>query len=264
MNRKPRILTVLREGLLTSRRVSRAGYTLVELLTSMAILGVMLGVLFSVFDNVQKAWLQGENRVETFTQARAILDLMSRELSQAIATNGIAFHGETNRVFFAAPVSSNPSDQADLSMVGYEFDPRLPLAGDWAFQLTRHCIAAASTNVSSGSWNIYSTTWWNSLPLTAPAGDNSSILATNCIVNVQFQYYNAAGNVINPPFDYVNKLPYAIAISIDVVDSRTVTKMRATSASPLFSTATWQGITNSTLQTFYTKVYLPNASPGSP
>ena len=207
-----------REGLHDVR-----GYTLVELLTSMAILGVMLGVLFSVFDNVQKAWLTGENRVETFTQARAVLDLMSRELSQAIATNGIAFHGETNRVFFVAPVSSNPSDQADLCMVGYEFDPRLPLTGDWAFQFTRHCITAATTNMAA-NWNIYSTTWWSSLPLTAPAGDNSFILATNCIVNVQFQYFKSDGSTISPPFNYVSKLPYAIAISIDVVDSRTITK----------------------------------------
>jgi prepilin-type N-terminal cleavage/methylation domain-containing protein len=252
---KHRKLDPAREGLRDGR-----GYTLVELLTSMAILGVMLGVLFSVFDNVQKAWLQGENRVETFTQARAILDLMSRELSQAIAANGITFHGETNRVFFVAPVANNPSDQADLCQVGYEFDPNLPqLTGAWAFQITRHFIEPTSANVLANNWNIRST-WWSTLPLTAPAGDNPSILATNCIVNVQFQYFNSAGNAISPP---VNQLPYAVAISMDVVDSRTVTKMRAVPSPSLFN-QTWQNITNSTLRTFYTKIYLPNASPGLP
>ena len=91
---------------------ARAGFTLVELLTSMAILGVMMGLLFSVFDQINKAWLQGENRVETFTTARAALDLMSRELAQAVATPampnvpGITFYGSTKQIYFVAPLST--------------------------------------------------------------------------------------------------------------------------------------------------------------
>lgn len=238
--------------------VSRAGYTLIELLTSMVILGVMMALLFSVFDQVNKAWLEGESRVETFTQARAALDLMSRELSQAIATNTIVFHGETNRVFFVAPVSINPADQADLCQVGYGLDPVLPVnTGTLAFQITRHFIAAASTNVA-GNWNIHSSTWWTPLP--APIlGDAPSALATNCILNLQFQYFDSTGTLI-PAFGTGfthNYLPSSITIYMDVVDSRTATKLRAV---PNVGTA-WQNITNSTLRSLSTTVYLPNISP---
>jgi prepilin-type N-terminal cleavage/methylation domain-containing protein len=254
-----------RQGRLCHRRFvkrlpgSRAGFTLIELLTSMGILALMMIVLFSVFDQVNRAWLQGENRVETFTQARAVLDLMSRELSQAIATNSIYFHGETNRVFFVAPVSVNPADQADLCQVGYEFDPGspgTPIGSGWAFQIVRHLIEPTSANMT-GNWNIYSSTWWNSLPATPPAGDTSVLLATNCIVNLQFQYINSSGNLITiPPTGFTqNSLPAAIVISMSVVDTRTAAKMRSVP-----STA-WQGITNSTLRSFSTTVYLPNISP---
>src|SRR5437899_1219325 len=68
----------------------RTGFTLIELLASLAILGLIMTMLFTVFEQVNKAWLNGENRVETFTQARALLDLMSRELSEAIATPKIS------------------------------------------------------------------------------------------------------------------------------------------------------------------------------
>ncbi len=231
----------------------------------MAILGVMMALLFSVFNQINKAWLQGENRVETFTTARAALDLMSRELSQAIATNGIVFHGETNRVFFVAPVSINPADQDDLCQVGYELDPVLPVgSGAWAFQITRHLVEAASTNVTAGSWNIYNPAWWTSLPATPLVGDAPAALATNCIVNLQFQYFDSAGNPIpatGSGFTYPTtypKFPSEIVISMDVVDSRTATKLRLV---PNTGPASWQGVTNSTLRSFSTTVYLPNISP---
>jgi hypothetical protein len=230
----------------------------------MAILGVMMALLFSVFDQMSKAWLQGENRVETFTTARATLDLMSRELSQAIATNTIVFHGETGRVFFVAPVSVNPADQDDLCQIGYEFDPAFPVGSSaWAFQITRHFIEPTSPNVTAGNWNIYGSTWWNSLPATLPVGDTPAILATNCIVNLQFQYFDSTGTLIPASgggFTYpttYSKFPSTIIISMDVVDSRTATKLRLV---PNVGTA-WQNITNSTLRSFSTTVYLPNISP---
>ncbi|HTS19673.1 MAG TPA: prepilin-type N-terminal cleavage/methylation domain-containing protein [Verrucomicrobiae bacterium] len=251
MNPKPPTQSEPRKGVL-----SRAGFTLIEMLTSIAILGVMFAMLYSVFEQVNRAWLLGENRVETFTTTRAALDLMSRELSQAIATNGIVFHGDTNNVFFVAPVSVNSADQADLCQVGYEFDSDVPAgSGKWAFQLTRHFIEPTSANVLAGSWNIRNSTWWNTLPTTLPIGDTPSVMATNCIVNLQFEYLNSAGNLITPPINYVNQLPYAIVIKMYVVDSRTATKLR------LAPTTSWPTITNSTLRSFSTVVYLPNALP---
>src|SRR5664280_2130498 len=85
-------------------RFGIVAFTLIELLASMAILSLIMVMLFSAFEQISKAWTNGENRVETFTQARAILDLMSRELSQAIATPKIPFSLQDKRhIYFVAP-----------------------------------------------------------------------------------------------------------------------------------------------------------------
>src|ERR1035437_5758317 len=89
---------------------NRVAFTLIELLASMAILALIMVMLFSAFEQISKAWTQGESRVETFTEARAVLDLMSRELSQAIATPQITFRAEKDKVYFVAPVNANPAN----------------------------------------------------------------------------------------------------------------------------------------------------------
>ena len=95
------------------------GFTLFELLASIGILAILSALLFAAFNQATKAWLQGENRVETFTQARAALDFMSRELSQAIVTPNVPFLGTNDGVAFIAPVSTDPNDGVDIEEVVY-------------------------------------------------------------------------------------------------------------------------------------------------
>jgi prepilin-type N-terminal cleavage/methylation domain-containing protein len=222
----------------------KAGFTLIELLTSMAILGLIMVMLFSVFEQVNKAWLNGENRVETFTQARAILDLMSRELSQAIATSKIPFHADTNTVVFVAPVNAQGDPAADLCEVGYVFNPN-------AYTLTRKLTQSTHAN-----WDFYGGgLWWNSFDT-----NKNAVLANDTILNLTFQYLDVFGNPIPALPQDLNKLPYAVLISMGVVDSRTAAKLRLVPIPPNPITA-WQTITNSTLRSFSTLVYLPNALP---
>ncbi len=54
-------------------------------MVSMGILGLIMVMLFSIFEQINKAWLQGENRVETFTQSRAIEPHVPR-IIQAVAS----------------------------------------------------------------------------------------------------------------------------------------------------------------------------------
>ena len=223
-----------------------AAFTLIELMASMAILGLIMVVLFSVFDQVNKAWLNGENRVETFTQARAIMDLMSRELSQAIANNNLQFNGTATSVSFVAPVNSNPLNMSDLCGVGYDFEQH-DVFGNWTLRINRHLIQPTSAGVASLMYG--SVTWWNG------ANDAIATLATNSVVALGFQYEDANGNW-STTWGTPNKLPSAIAIGLTNVDSRTAIRMRQ------FTPATlpWS-ITNSTVRNFSTIVYLPNTTP---
>ena len=226
-------------------RKSRAAFTLIELMVSMGILGLIMVMLFSIFEQINKAWLQGENRVETFTQGRAILDLMSRELSQAIATTNIQFSGTSQSVFFVAPLNTDTNNQADLCEVGYVFDPV-------AFTFTRDFTAPTSANIASSAWNIYAPAWWSSgsFDKPIPLADSTNILS------VTFEYFDpVAKNWVNTYTG--NKLPSAIQIFMGVVDSRTATRLGLV---PNVGTA-WQSITNSTLRSFSTTVYLSNIYP---
>ena len=227
---------------------SKAGFTLIELMASMAILGLIMVLLFSVFDQVNKAWLGGENRVETFSQARAILDLMSRELSQAVATPKIQFYGDAQHVYFVAPLNTAPTNQADLCAVGYVFDTV-------GLTLTRGLTEPTPVNFSSGIWKIYNPGWWGA---GISSFDKQTVLAdpTN-ILNVTFQYWDPAQNKFVGTYSG-SKLPYAIQVFIDSADSRTVTKLKLVGGPATFA---GQAITNSTLRSFSTTVYLPNISP---
>ena len=233
----------------------------------MVILGAMLAMLFSVFDQINKAWLQGANRIETSTTARAALDYMSRELALAMAapatanTPNIYFYGDAGHVNFVAPVNSNPQNLSDLCEVGYGFelvDPANPK--NLTMKITRHYIEPST--IANATLPYTTLRWWSAFGTPPPVGaDEMADLATNCVVNLQFQYYDQNGHLIAVPPSYQNnKLPYSIVISMGVVDSRTATKLALVPAVATGGT-TWQSITNSTLRTFSRTIYLSNVTP---
>lgn len=108
---------------------SASGFTLIELLTSLAILAILSSLLFAAFSQASKAWLLGESRVETFTQARAALDFMSRELSQAIVNPSVSFLGTNYAVAFVAPVANGPGDDVDIEEVVYRLSDSSAFTG---------------------------------------------------------------------------------------------------------------------------------------
>lgn len=59
-------------------------FTLVELLIAMTILSAIVLLTTSLLSGVSRAWISGEQQVETFQDGRAILEMISRELSQAV------------------------------------------------------------------------------------------------------------------------------------------------------------------------------------
>jgi prepilin-type N-terminal cleavage/methylation domain-containing protein len=68
------------------------GYTLAELLTAMAVLGLLMAGLFLTLQQGQNAYLYGAGRAEVQQNARVALERMLRELRTAssVATTGAA------------------------------------------------------------------------------------------------------------------------------------------------------------------------------
>jgi prepilin-type N-terminal cleavage/methylation domain-containing protein len=72
-------------------RVLSAGFTLVELLVSLALLTFLMLVLGSVTESASRAWRDGQNRTETFQSARTSLEIVARELSPAVVDTRMQF-----------------------------------------------------------------------------------------------------------------------------------------------------------------------------
>jgi uncharacterized protein (TIGR02599 family) len=68
---------------LLTRCLRRCGFTLVELLVSMAVLGIILLVSTSIITETQKAWNRNSARMEQFREARVAFEHVSNSISQA-------------------------------------------------------------------------------------------------------------------------------------------------------------------------------------
>ncbi|HUI08249.1 MAG TPA: prepilin-type N-terminal cleavage/methylation domain-containing protein [Verrucomicrobiae bacterium] len=226
----------------------RVGFTLVELLASMAILGLIMVMLFSAFNQVNKAWLMGESRVETFTQARAALDFMTKELSQAIVTTNIIFVGNANNIAFVAPLNGG-TGAVDIVEVVYRPDwrPGQPIVtldpgniftnavNTWPAKLVRRTSffdAPASAGWDYGHGQACTVRPWDFYPVAPNVVPNpdwpetsisnrTAVLAEN-VMSLTFDYYDANGNLMNPDYwnsnralstaTWQNELPPATAI----------------------------------------------------
>jgi prepilin-type N-terminal cleavage/methylation domain-containing protein len=216
------------------RRNTEPGFTLLELLAAMAVLSVMIVMLFAAFSQASRAWLIAENRVETFTQARAALDLMSRELSQTITTSNISFLGSATNIAFIAPINTIPGDVVDLQEVVYRWT---------GTNLERQ---ATPFSAPGGVWDFYS------FPQTWPKDATAPVTVADNVVSVELGYVYANGTTDSfwnsnsstlLPGPYWSKIPSSLSafaqggmtsrppagvkITLGTIDTRGMTRLRA-------------------------------------
>jgi len=67
------------------------GFTLLEMLVAVTVAMIFMGFLVFMVDGVQKAWIQGDQKVETYQGGRAALELFAREVSIAVVSGQMQF-----------------------------------------------------------------------------------------------------------------------------------------------------------------------------
>ena len=67
---------------------NRLGFSIIELMTAMAIFAIMSLALYIVFDRANKVWEHGEIKTNHYSSSRTALEIMSREISSAIIAVG--------------------------------------------------------------------------------------------------------------------------------------------------------------------------------
>ena len=123
--------------------VAKSGFTLTEILVAVTILAITVAAIYTSFKGGLTSWTKGTIRMERYQNARAALEMMSREISAAIiiAADGsyqIDFYGVDNTetvsgetvdddyLCFVAPVREDP-DEPDLRKVSQR------ALADWTF-----------------------------------------------------------------------------------------------------------------------------------
>ena len=113
---------------------SSSAFTLIEMMITTAVLALLITGIYSIFKGGTDSWTKGNVRMERYQNARAILGMMSREISCAMVNearkiymlgiNDAGFQTDSTRdeLFFVAPVyptSSLTSTQSDMCELGY-------------------------------------------------------------------------------------------------------------------------------------------------
>lgn len=68
----------------SDHRHQALGFTLIELLVAMTILLIITMIVAQIFQQANRAWDTGMNKVEVNMRGRAVVDFIARELSQAV------------------------------------------------------------------------------------------------------------------------------------------------------------------------------------
>ncbi len=98
---------------MSRRIINAAGFTLLELLIALTLLGFILALLFGGLRLGSRSWDAGELRSEQSTHLALVQGFLRRELSQVYpfrwkkkVNSELAFAGESNRLRFVAPIAA--------------------------------------------------------------------------------------------------------------------------------------------------------------
>ena len=91
------------------------GFSLVELLVSMTISGVIVAVLGSMLGRASDSWVRGEKRGESFSNGRTTLEWMGREAKGALASSRTQFGIARGDLLSDSPPEGTTFETLDLA-----------------------------------------------------------------------------------------------------------------------------------------------------
>lgn len=196
------------------RSCPRAGFTLLELLTAMAVLALMVVVLAQLSGITSQSVSEGLRRVDNYSKARAALDLIAQDVSNGLFRGDLAAFrdagGSPAPVFFTRRVSIG-GDRA-LSLVSYEWDTA-------NLRLRRGSRAipwSGSPGVSFGQTN--------SLPAAATLAPQDFQSIADGIVRLEFFFLDRSGN----PQSQYDSNTATVGVALATLDAQAMELLKST------------------------------------
>lgn len=246
---RPRFTSAGISAFLTAR-----GFTVIEMLAASAVFVIMITLLLSAVSQVNQAWRTSDGQKVRRESARALLDLMARDLQSAVApipgaqsTEGIFAMNVTpgtsrgDALFWRTAVPGDPS-KSDVGTVGYYVNPatrtliRYATNASTGFDLQQAASEAAQLNPDY-------------------ANDFRGLLAEG-VMGMFVTLYDKTGQPVAEPGDtasFTNAPPAAAEVTLVLADSR------AAQRQPEY-TVTGTNFTNlpEGMQVFRTRVTIPS------
>jgi hypothetical protein len=216
----------------TPGRNRRQPFTVVELVVTVAVLIIMMGILVRFVSQAQFAWNQSRTNVRMYEGARLFFDVIGRDLQSMVASNDpgqqinyTVDNGELPADWFlafvtASGIGSKTTDPAKLMEVGYSF-----ANNEITRTMTRsgvHTTSAASMQPSFGNgyfsdWdflNASAGTWAN-----AGANAESSIVISG-VRSVSVQAWSNSLTIVDDAADDTTKAPIRVTVTLSFFDPK--------------------------------------------
>jgi prepilin-type N-terminal cleavage/methylation domain-containing protein len=181
-------------------------FTLIELLIALAILAFLVILLASLVSAVGRSWTAGEQQVSEFQDGRAILEIISRELSQAVISPNLQFvqnptlpsglkqRANSDSLFWQAPAASTTN--GNLAEIGYYLTEDKNNNGAEVYQLRRFFVPPTD----STNYKIFSSPYLptdNSAPwVTSFVSSNLSTPVASGVIAFWARCFDCNGDLI--------------------------------------------------------------------
>ncbi|MGO9265252.1 MAG: prepilin-type N-terminal cleavage/methylation domain-containing protein [Candidatus Binataceae bacterium] len=190
---------------------SSRGFTLIEIMIAVAILGLVFVMLAGSFHAVATGKVQGEGHLAAAQESRTVLTGMSNEIRGAVQT-AMSNPSVVMVIGTGRMVSHTPLDSLSISTL----DPghRRALEGFGAEDTVSY---TTTPNSAHPGWNILTRTQTSSLLTTGASSPDTSVELADNLLALHFSYFD--GNIWGESWDSTSlppgrQLPQAIAIDL--------------------------------------------------
>ncbi len=200
--------------ILRIRRRLAPGFTLIELMLAVLILGIVMAMIAESFSAVSHGKVQAEDRIDVDHEGRALLWTLSNEFRDAVQTAVVP-----SRVMLLGlghMSNGKPLDSVTISTL--DLSHSMSLDGFGAEQVVTYSTAP---NPARPGWSILSRSVQSAL-LTGASTTSPAVLANN-LLSLHIRYFDGSlwqeswNSASLPPG---RQLPLALSIDLQIADSR--------------------------------------------
>ncbi len=187
-------------------------FTLIELITAMAVFVVLMGVMMKFFQEAQQAWSLSSQRAMVYDNARVAMDLITRDLQAAYYKKDVTpfWHSTTDVLGF---ISATPMPQVDSTSPFHEVQYKLE--DDW--------LKRSVTGNQSGNFD-YHTNFD-----TAFSTREDFVEIVPYVTDLKFTCYN--NKVVNPTIPQADidltNFPFIVMVELTLLDKNSWEKWKA-------------------------------------